>query len=43
MKLHSKELISGLSEFYKTYQGLGGNGQAQEYYEIVQKLQIHDD
>ena len=23
------------SEFYKTYQGLGGNGQAQEYYELV--------
>lgn len=32
-----------LSEFYKTYQGLGGNGQAQEYYELVQKLSIHDD
>ena len=31
-----------LSEFYKLYTGLGGNGQAKEYYERVIKLPIID-
>lgn len=31
-----------LSEFYRVYHGLGGNGQAQEYYELTLKLPIHD-
>lgn len=31
-----------LSEFYRVYHGLGGNGQAQEYYELALKLPIHD-
>ena len=29
-----------ITEMYKLYHGLGGNGQAQEYYEKVLKLQI---
>lgn len=32
-----------LSEFYKVYHGLNGNGQAQEYYERAIKLPIRDD
>lgn len=32
-----------LSEFYKVYTGLGGNGQAQSYYERTVALSIHDD
>ena len=31
-----------LTEFYKIYTGLGGNGQAKEYYETAIKLPIHD-
>lgn len=29
-----------LTEFYKLYHGLGGNGQAQEYYDKTMKLEI---
>lgn len=29
-----------LVEFYKVYSGLGGNGQAKEYYEKATKLKI---
>lgn len=32
-----------LSEFYKLYTGLGGNGQAKEYYEKTIQLQIRND
>lgn len=32
-----------LSEFYKVYHDLGGNGQAQEYYEKVMKLAIREE
>lgn len=32
-----------LSEFYKLYIGLGGNGQAEDYYKRVIKLPIHED
>lgn len=32
-----------LTEFYKVYHGLGGNGQAQEYYEKALKLPIQDE
>lgn len=31
-----------LTEFYKVYSGLGGNGQAKQYYERTCKLPIHD-
>lgn len=31
-----------LTEFYKLYTALGGNGQAKEYYESAMKLPIHD-
>lgn len=32
-----------LTEFYKLYVGLGGNGQAQSYYERAIALPIHDE
>ena len=32
-----------ISEMYKLYHGLGGNGQAQEYYDKVLELDIHRD
>lgn len=32
-----------ITEMYKLYHGLGGNGQAQEYYERVLKLEIKPD
>ena len=32
-----------LNEFYRVYTGLGGNGQAQNYYERAAALPIHDD
>ena len=32
-----------LTEFYKLYVGLGGNGQAQNYYERAVALPIHDE
>ena len=32
-----------ITEMYKLYHGLGGNGQAQEYYERVLKLEIRPD
>lgn len=31
-----------LSEFYRVYEGLGGNGQAKEYYERAIKLPMTD-
>lgn len=31
-----------LTELYKVYHGLGGNGQAQEYFEKASDLPIHD-
>ena len=31
-----------LVEFYKLYVGLGGNGQAKEYYEKAMVLEIRD-
>lgn len=30
-----------LTEFYKVYHGLGGNGQVKEYYEKAMELDIH--
>lgn len=32
-----------LTEFYKLYSGLGGNGQAKEYYDKTILLPIHDE
>lgn len=37
------EQFNQLSEFYKVYHGLNGNGQAQEYYERAIKLPIKDE
>lgn len=31
-----------LSEFFKVYSGLGGNGQAKEYYDKVMELPVRD-
>lgn len=31
-----------LTEFYKVYEGLGGNGQAKDYYEKAVRLEIRD-
>ena len=31
-----------LSEFFKVYSGLGGNGQAKEYYDKAMKLPVRD-
>lgn len=31
-----------LTEFYKLYTALGGNGQAKEYYETTMKLPVHE-
>ena len=38
----SNEDFEQLTEMYKLYTGLGGNGQAKEYYEKVLDLPIHD-
>ena len=38
----SNEDFEQLTEMYKLYTGLGGNGQAKEYYEKVLKLPIRD-
>ncbi len=32
-----------LSEFYRVYVGLGGNGQAKDYYDRAMLLPIHND
>jgi hypothetical protein len=32
-----------ITEMYKLYHGLGGNGQAQEYYDKVLKLDVRPD
>jgi hypothetical protein len=32
-----------LTEFYKLYTGLGGNGQAKEFFDKACALPIHDD
>lgn len=38
----TEDQLEQVSEFYKTYHGLGGNGQAQEFYEKVLTLPVHD-
>lgn len=38
----TQEQYDQLIEFYKVYHGLGGNGQAREYYEKVIELPIHE-
>ena len=38
----TEDQLEQISEFYKTYHGLGGNGQAQEFYEKVLTLPVHD-
>ena len=32
-----------LSEFFRVYEGIGGNGQAKEWYDRACELSIHDD
>lgn len=32
-----------INEFYRIYTGLGGNGQAQEYFQRIQRLEICED
>lgn len=45
--IHQEYMTTGqyeqLTEFYKLYVGLGGNGQAQSYYERAIALPIHDE
>ena len=36
----TQEQYDQLSEFYRVYSGLGGNGQAKEYYELALELPI---
>jgi hypothetical protein len=36
----TQEQYDQLSEFYRIYSGLGGNGQAKEYYELALELPI---
>lgn len=36
----TQEQYDSLSEFYRIYSGLGGNGQAKEYYELALELPI---
>lgn len=36
----TQEQYDQLSEFYRIYSGLGGNGQAKEYYELAVELPI---
>lgn len=38
----TQEQYDQLTEFYKVYSGLGGNGQAHEYYQKAIKLDIRD-
>jgi hypothetical protein len=38
----SQDEFDQVTEMYKLYHGLGGNGQAQDYYERVMELEIHE-
>lgn len=38
----TQEQYESLSDFYKVYEALGGNGQAKEYYHKVMELDIRD-
>jgi hypothetical protein len=38
----SQDEFDQVTEMYKLYHGLGGNGQAQDYYERVMELEIRD-
>ena len=37
------EQYEQLTEFYRVYHDLGGNGQAKDFYEKAMKLQVHDE
>lgn len=39
----TQEQYDQLTEFFKVYHGLGGNGQAQEYYEKTMELDIREE
>ena len=38
----TQDAFEQITEMYKLYHGLGGNGQAQDYYERVMELEIHE-
>ena len=38
----TSDQFESLSEFYRVYTDLGGNGQAAEFYDRVMELPIHD-
>lgn len=38
----TQDAFDQVTEMYKLYHGLGGNGQAQDYYERVMELEIHE-
>ena len=38
----TQDAFEQITEMYKLYHGLGGNGQAQDYYERVMELEIRD-
>ena len=38
----TQDAFDQVTEMYKLYHGLGGNGQAQDYYERVMELEIRD-
>ena len=38
----SQDEFDQVTEMYRLYHGLGGNGQAQDYYERVMELEIHE-
>lgn len=39
----TQDAFEQMTEMYKLYHGLGGNGQAQEYYERVMELEIREE
>ena len=41
-KYMTQDQYDQLSEFYRTYHDLGGNGQAEEFYHRAAELPIHD-
>lgn len=38
----TQDAFEQITEMYKLYHGLGGNGQAQDYYDRVMELEIHE-
>ena len=38
----TQDAFEQITEMYKLYHGLGGNGQAHDYYERIMELEIHE-